>query len=291
MTWYHVESCDSWQSVQDLIEARFSDPSIQWVFRGQGSSSWDLKPSLERIATDRFGRPLSHQAYLEWRVFRHFVRHLHRFTGRVPRADDFMEWYALMQHHGAPTRLLDWTYSFHIALFFAIEQANPGDTCAVWAIDQQWMFDRLRRSKVPAVREALRIDPKLKSPAAVTVLLEEEPTLVVPLVPYYVNERLAVQQGVFLVPMNPGKSFMSNLRSLGTPTVLRTRVIKIEIPITLDNQWYLLAWLNRLNVNRLSLFPGIDGFATSLQAMLAWQGEPRGDWRKRRGSGDRGAQG
>jgi hypothetical protein len=289
MGWYHVEQRDSWAGIQDLIEQRFVHPDIRWVFRGQRSAVWDLKPSLERIAIDRFKRPYDHQAYIEWRLFRHFGRHVHRFVRRVPRRDDLMEWYALMQHHGAPTRLMDWTYSFHIALFFAIEQANPGDTCAVWAIDQQWMFDTLKRSRNAAVQRAIRIDPRLKSPEAIRVLVEKEPSIVVPLVPYYINERLAVQQGVFLVSMNLNRPFMDNLSALATPKKLHERVLKIEIPVTEHNQWYILAWLNRLNVNRLSLFPGIDGFATSLQSMVAWQSDPSRGWRKRRATQDRSA--
>jgi hypothetical protein len=119
-------------------------------------------------------------------------------------------------------------------LSFAIEQANPGETCAVWAIDQQWMYDALKRNKTTAVRRAFRLDRRLKSPEAIRVLVEEEPSLVAPLVPYYINERLAVQQGVFLVPMNLNRSFMENLRALATPKTLRRRVLKIEIPVTVE---------------------------------------------------------
>jgi len=177
--------------------------------RGASRQAW------RRVARSQFCIPLKDHAYIEWRLKRRFARNLHRFVDRLPREDDAVEWFALMQHHGAPTRLLDWTYSFYVALFFAIERAMPGQSCAVWAINQQWLLETLK--KYPAMRRALEIDPSLKAPEAMAVLLEAEPSIVVPIVPYYVNERLAVQQGAFIASMNLNRSFME------TSVLLRTR--------------------------------------------------------------------
>ena len=63
---------------------------------------------------------------------------------------------------------------------------------------------------------------------------------------------------------------MGNLRAVGTPAELRKNVIKIEIPVVRKVQYQMLMSLERLNVHRLSLFPGIDGFAQSLQLSPLW---------------------
>jgi len=55
----------------------------------------------------------------------------------------FVEWLALMRHYGAPTRLMDWTWSFYVAVFFAMHDIPPEseDNCAVWALN----LDELRK--------------------------------------------------------------------------------------------------------------------------------------------------
>jgi len=45
-----------------------------------------------------------------------------------------------MQHHGAPTRLLDFSYSIYVAAYSAMESAD-GDS-ALWAVDGLWAMDQ-----------------------------------------------------------------------------------------------------------------------------------------------------
>jgi FRG domain len=67
-----------------------------------------------------------------------FQRRAHHYITYPPERDDELEWLALMQHHGAPTRLLDWTKSPYVELFFALEPIMGADFAAVWAIDLDW---------------------------------------------------------------------------------------------------------------------------------------------------------
>lgn len=270
VNWYTTITIRSWEDLQREYESRFALRGRRWVFRGQQDTRWDLKPSLERSACDRVGLAPTAMPDIEAYLIMRFQRNLHRFQARVPASDDHLEWLALMQHHGAPTRLLDWTYSCYIALFFALELAPLDTTCAIWAIDQVWLFNRLARRRDRGVRKAFRIDPELRDPHAAHALLTTKVTSVAPLVPYHLNERLAVQQGVFLVPLNPEVSFMDNLRAVARPPELRRHVLKLEIPVIRKAQYQMLVSLDRLNVHRLSLFPGIDGFAQSMQISPLW---------------------
>jgi hypothetical protein len=114
-----------------------SDPEW-WLFRGEPRAYPKLQTSLERALVDR-GTLLTEAADVERKLLKEFKRRAHHYMHPLPGEGDLMGWLALMQHYGAPTRLLDWTYSFYIATFFALSEAtsNPPDKrspCVVWAL-------------------------------------------------------------------------------------------------------------------------------------------------------------
>jgi hypothetical protein len=125
-------------SVSDLFESLQSFNKARWAFRGQGTDRV-LAASIERVAI----RPGVAEDY----VMREFRRRAHQYVADVPRDDDDLEWLAFMQHHGAPTRLLDWTRSAHVAAFFAAQSSNSGNSFittrpeqpvqpfVIWAVD------------------------------------------------------------------------------------------------------------------------------------------------------------
>lgn len=132
-------------------EAEELEPLPQWIFRGEKSSRYILEPGIERMAK-RLGREfrdVEHQVETEFR--RRAV--LHTRGMEVPPADRRDAWLAFMQHHGAPTRLLDFTLSPYVALFFAVndspsaaggEETTSGgeDRAVVWAIDAWAVIDK-----------------------------------------------------------------------------------------------------------------------------------------------------
>ena len=98
------------------LHRRLETYDHRWAFRGMGSANWALQTSLERLSV---GPVVQAERYL----LTAFQRRAHHHVRDCPDSDDYLEWLALMQHHGAPTRLLDCTRSPYVALFFALERA------------------------------------------------------------------------------------------------------------------------------------------------------------------------
>ena len=101
----------------------FLDRHMQsrWVFRGQSSEAWDLKPSA--------GRSERYDPLFEERVFRVFKKDARQYM-HPPDTDDW-DWLALGQHFGLPTRLLDWSMNPLVACFFALLDEQYADKNAI----------------------------------------------------------------------------------------------------------------------------------------------------------------
>jgi hypothetical protein len=250
---------EDWDGLQQQLNTYFGiSYTASWAFRGVGKEERSLQSSLERL--DLKIPLVAAERYL----LTTFQRRAHHYISDPPAKDDYLEWLALLQHYGAPTRLLDWTKSPYVALFFALDQPRELDkNCALWAIDLQWCKQQARqqitatgRIKMPDPDESLGRPETFRE-----VFFPELPIqFVAPLQPFRMNERLTIQQGLFLCPGDLQMSFEDNL--LKFTLDFASHVHKIVIPNKLREE--ILMRLNKMNINRASLFPGIDGFAQSL---------------------------
>ncbi len=134
---------------------QLTDALPGWAFRGELSAQWPLVTSVSRrlqtYCPEKALWPLR-----EERASRVFRRKAHVYLNNSAALDDTLRCLALMQHHGAPTRLLDFTKSPYVAAFFALEDAM-GDA-AVYALNTPALWSAAPRSHPTLTRDY--IDPR-----------------------------------------------------------------------------------------------------------------------------------
>jgi len=256
-------------SASQLFELLQSFNEAKWAFRGQGSDR-PLAASIERVAI----KPGVAEDY----AMREFRRRAHRYVTDVPRDDDDLEWLALMQHHGTPTRLLDWTRSSHVAAFFAAQSSNsanpfittkpekPVEPFVIWAVD----VDSVNTEAV-AMLGLPEGNNDLSSRENFRRIYWEQPPeglyLVAAVQPYRMNERLTIQQGLFLCANRALFPFRTCLAALLFHASNRHKMSAQwlhKLVVASETRLDVLRALNKLNINSATLFPGLDGFCESL---------------------------
>jgi hypothetical protein len=199
-----------------------------------------------------------------------FKRRAHHYLQRLPDEEEELEWLALMRHHGAPTRLLDWTTSPYVAAFFAVAEASERKDSAIWAIDIQGVTaGALRLLAESGIIEYSNPPDFSFSEQKIfrnVMLQTKQPSIIAPVQPLKMNERAVSQRGLFLC---------SNNWEVGFEYALTQVLLEVTRP-NRRKEWLhklligpkvragLLRELDRMNINYATLFPGLDGFARSL---------------------------
>ena len=191
---FDVRRLDSWEEFLELIT---DSPYSNWAFRGQSDARWGLSSTLSRTFCNIGVHPRA-WGEQEERIVRIFKRKAHHFLGQAPDAADEFQWLALMQHHGAPTRLLDFTWSPYVAAFFALENATG--EAAVWALNPV-PISYVEKQTIQGGRE---IAPPEMNPRAEGNLRRYFWSGSIPFLwvgePQVMNRRLIAQSGTFAIP-------------------------------------------------------------------------------------------
>jgi hypothetical protein len=196
----------------------------KWVFRGHANSKFKLIPSVGRekeFASETFDE-------YEKNLFKMFKREVHSYIKKVPTGDwDIL---SLAQHHGLPTRLLDFSYNPLVALFFAVDSLTD------------------EKGQVLAVK----IDKKVEKDEDLTPFEIIEPMKYYPDI---LSPRMKSQEGLFIVSHKP----QDNLEKFFN----EDRIKKFNIEAKHKDK--IKYELFRIGIHKSLLYPDIDGLAERIK--------------------------
>jgi hypothetical protein len=253
----HDTIASSWIDLQQRLFAVPIDPNVDrfragFVFRGlEDAAHARMTTSLMRLGGD----PASKE--------RHLLRNFRKYAYlQVDPRESVWYWLAVGQHHGLPTRLLDWTYSPYIALHFATADLSLMDRDGlIWCVDVDETRPFLPRelSRVAEAEGALVFTAELLEQAAHT--LDEFDNLpgefVVFLEPPSLDARIVNQFALFSLMSSPAALLDDWLYTHSTT------FRRIIIPASL--KWEVRDKLDQANITEPMLFPGLDGLSSWLK--------------------------
>jgi hypothetical protein len=261
-------------------------------FRGQRNCSHGLQPGIYRASTSEYlrkqpGSPvpededanrfdelfeLEHELRIDFTSYGHLLN-------EANHAKTAIDWYFLMQHHGLPTRLLDWTTNALAALFFALEgyraerenlpegSPAPDPLVSVWMVDAYWLSDKLSSEwSSPLLawsEDAARYVPPLET--LIDKMGDSKALLpghAMPIEPPAMHPRVASQEGRFIIFGRTQDLLEESVRleqreDCSGLEELRLEQIKFEV----GDADALLRDLAQLGVSRRTLFPDLAGLA------------------------------
>lgn len=245
------ELCDqlyaeSWQNDIGRFRSNFA-------FRGVSDKNYDLKTS--------FLRSCGNQKILEYHLLRNFKKYA-LIDGVNPTYMSDWRWLTIAQHHGLPTRLLDWTYSPFVAVHFATAQLDAYHCDgAIWHVD----FVKTNRLLPDPLRSVLH---EVGSNAFTLEMIERalpeihhfdqlsDSELVIFFEPPSLDARIVNQFAFFSVMSSPIAALDQWL--IAHPDLYRRIIIPKEL------KWEIRDKLDQANITERILFPGLDGLAAWL---------------------------
>jgi hypothetical protein len=228
----------SWKYFHDYVRQQMLDYS-HYVWRGQRDADWKLESSLDRILKSKLPNLRNSLAQKHLDSFKLAVRG-RRGANPSPIVDE-NEWWALGQHHGLATPLLDWTESAFVALYFAFEKAAKPQSGrrAVWALTGG------QKNNEEIIKQHQAAGNKGKAPILEFIRPHQND-----------NARLVSQAGLFTrAPL--GQTTDGWIAHNNQGQIHQGHLLKLTFPDT--NRTECLRTLTKMNINHITLFPDLYG--------------------------------
>lgn len=253
------------RSVAELIEQLNNLPN-HFLYRGHANADWPLQSSLERIIGSKWSAGEAKQFEEDSLV--QFQSKFHLYDRENVKPDSKLAWLSIMQHYGVPTRLLDFTESPYVALYFALEAYNP-QTCtdfAIFAFDYTAIMNcsiahissedgAFNETRFSVYQKQDEIFETVVDRFAYDIAWIAEPK--------QLNARLDRQAGSFLLSGNRGLRIQDVLDSEPYANVT---MYKFRVAHELYTGIFSL--LRKMNINSKSLYGDLDGLARSIRMQM-----------------------
>jgi FRG domain len=237
---YTVRQFTSWEAFKNGIRGALPgghdyDVYKNYIFRGQGNADWPLRSTFDRNYSDK---QAGSRDTLAKDLIKEFYEECERFSPWRYAVDDSRV-LAMAQHHGLPTRLLDWSFSPYVAAYFAFS----------W-----FMFERFLTEPVGNVAIWVLNRKELEKKAP-------EGQLQIITVQDHENSRLGSQFGLFTYLKTNEASLEDYLVS---PAVnLTDALVKLELPRYCARE--ALQDLILMGIHHGTIFPGREGVAQTIK--------------------------
>ena len=225
-------------------------------YRGHADHAWHLEPSLSRL------KKLESEAQL----IKQFKQNAFQFLDKPPETE--WEWIFLMQHYGVPTRLLDWTESPLVALYFALldvpNSPKSQKDAAVWCLYPRRLNEISGLvlnppDDIPAFGDEKELDDYLPSRVQAAGKSKKNPIAIIAPRKFV---RVYAQQGVFTILHRQTVRINELKNDDGDPNHLVKLSIPRESVAQMRNE------LKYLGINRLTVFPQLEHVAERVQEVL-----------------------
>jgi FRG domain-containing protein len=228
------------------------------VYRGSSKAESALLTSLDRLGGSH---PPHTKADLEEHILRNYIRYSRPHVGTDPVND----WEQLVsaQHHGVPTRLLDWTYSPLVAAFFATRPLDHGAERdrAIWRLDWKLLHEKFEFPALSLLIKDLDVLFGKEGHFTPWALMRRgaQRDFACLLEPPSLDQRIVAQAAAFTLCSDKSRSFDAFLEVHGLGGALTKYVIPaIEVGRFRDQ-------LDLVGVDERRLFPDLDGVAAAIR--------------------------